>query len=185
MLCTKEKNKWHEDVAIELALSAVFVSIGEVRPSATVIDKHKTSLNSIKKIISNDIHRWSFVNAAKIHIARRILLCHFHVMKAWSENLLTRIPEPDKVKIWHSLHVLMHCSNKISFWSLFTKIVQWFSTYFNRKYLSSIGVEWSGVFREELYGQNLEDCFLMAVWILLIMLNDIWSRSNTLCYKAK
>lgn len=56
MLCTKDKNEGHEGIAIELALSAVFASIGEVRPSAIVIDKHKTSLNSISKVISNDIH---------------------------------------------------------------------------------------------------------------------------------
>jgi hypothetical protein len=99
MLCTKDKNKGHEGIAIELALSAIFASIEEVRRSAIIIDKHKTSLNSINKVISNDIHCWSFVNGTKIQIAGRILLCHFHVMKAWSENLLTRVSEPDKEKL--------------------------------------------------------------------------------------
>ena len=47
MLCTKDKNKGHEGIAIELVLSAVFASIGEVRPFTIVIDKHKTSSNSI------------------------------------------------------------------------------------------------------------------------------------------
>lgn len=47
-----------------LALSAVFV-----KPSAIVIDKHKTFLNFINKIISNDIHCWSFVNPGKVQIA--------------------------------------------------------------------------------------------------------------------
>lgn len=56
MLCTKDKNEGHEGIAIELALSAVFASIREVRPSAIVIDKHRTSLNSVNKVISNDIH---------------------------------------------------------------------------------------------------------------------------------
>ena len=115
MLCTKDKNEGHEGIAIELALSAVFDSIGEVRPSAIVIDKHKISLNSINKVISNDIHCWRFVNATKIQIAGRIILCHFHVMKAWSENLLTRVPEPDKEKLWHSLHVLLHCPDESHF----------------------------------------------------------------------
>ena len=99
MLCTKDKNEGHEGIAIKLALSAVFASIGEVRPSAIVIDKHKTFLNSINKVIFNDIHCWSFVNDTKIQIAGRIILCHFHVIKAWSENLLTRVPEPDKEKL--------------------------------------------------------------------------------------
>ena len=99
ILCTKDKNERHEDIVIELALSAVFVSIGEVRPSAIVINKYKTSLNLINKVISNNIHCWRFVNATKIQIAGRLLLCHFHVMKAWSENLLTCVPELDKEKL--------------------------------------------------------------------------------------
>jgi hypothetical protein len=32
-------------------------------------------------------------------VAGRVLLCHFHVMKAWSENLLTCVPIPDKKKL--------------------------------------------------------------------------------------
>ena len=99
MLCTKDKNEGDEDIAIELASSAVFSSIGEVRPSAIVIDKYKTSLNPINKAISNNIYCWNFVNVTKIQIAERILLCHFHMMKAWSRTLLTRVPEPDKEKI--------------------------------------------------------------------------------------
>ena len=82
MLCTKDKNEGDDDIVIELASSAVFSSIGEVRPSAIVIDKHKTSLNPINKIISNNIHCWNFVNTIKIQIAERILLCHFYMMKA-------------------------------------------------------------------------------------------------------
>ena len=66
MLFTKDKNERHEDIAIELALSPVFACIGEVRPSAKVIYKHKISLNSINKVISNDIHCWSFENITKI-----------------------------------------------------------------------------------------------------------------------
>ena len=115
MLCTKDKNEGHESIAIELVLSTVFVSIGEVRSSAIVIDKHKTSLNSINKVISNDIHCWRFVNATKVQIMGRVHLCHFHMMKAWSENLLTCVPEPDKEKLWQSLHVLLHCPNKSHF----------------------------------------------------------------------
>ena len=99
MLCTKDKNERYEGIAIELALSAVSASIGEVRPFAIVIDKHKTSLNSRNKVISNNIHCWSFVNATKIQIVVRILFYHFHVMKAWSKNLFKHVPEPDKEKL--------------------------------------------------------------------------------------
>lgn len=81
-LYTKDKNKEHEVIAIELALSAVFAYILQVRPFAMVIDKHKTSINSINNVISNDIHYWGFMNATKVQIAEIIFLYHFHVMKA-------------------------------------------------------------------------------------------------------
>ena len=40
---------------MELVLFTVFDFVEEVRPSAIVLDKHKTFLNSINKVISNDI----------------------------------------------------------------------------------------------------------------------------------
>jgi hypothetical protein len=36
-------------------------------------------------------------------------------MKAWSENLLTRISIHDKDCLWRVLHVLMHCPNEDHF----------------------------------------------------------------------
>jgi hypothetical protein len=110
MLCSKDKKQRHEGIAIKLALTAVFASIGKVRPSAIVIDKHKTSLNSINKVIDKDAHCWTIGSERRIEVAGRVLLCHFHVMKAWSKNLLTRVPIPDKTSLWRSLHVLMHCT---------------------------------------------------------------------------
>jgi hypothetical protein len=108
MLC-KDKKQWHEGIAIELALTSVFASIGKVRPSAIVIDKHKTSLNSINEVIDKDAHCWTIGSEGRVQVARRVLLCHFHVLKAWSENLLICIPIPNKESLWRSLHVLMHC----------------------------------------------------------------------------
>ena len=56
MLCTKDKNGGHEGNAIKLALSVMFASIGEKKPSAININKYKIPLNSIHKVIFNDIH---------------------------------------------------------------------------------------------------------------------------------
>ena len=92
----KRQNEGHEGNTIELALSVVFASIIEVRSSAIVIDKHKMSLNSINKVIPNDIYYWIFVNVSKIQIMGRIIFCDFHVMKVSSENLLTRVLKLDK-----------------------------------------------------------------------------------------
>ena len=67
---------------LELALTAAFASIGDVRPSAILIDKHKTSLNAINEIVGKDIHCWRVENEEKIQVDSNVLLCHFHVMKA-------------------------------------------------------------------------------------------------------
>jgi hypothetical protein len=115
MLYTKDNKQGHEGIALELALTSVFASIGKTRPTTIVIDKHQTSLNAINKVVEVDVHCWSIQGGERVQVARRILLCHFHVMKAWSENLLTRIPMHGKDHLWRALHVLMHCPNEDHF----------------------------------------------------------------------
>ena len=107
MLCMKNKNKRHEGIAVELALSAVIASIGEARPSAILIDKHKISLNPINKVISNDIYCWRFFNATKVQIIKIIHLYHFHMMKVWSENLLTAFR--NRIKRIYGTHYMFYC----------------------------------------------------------------------------
>ena len=86
ILCTRDvkqkQGQNHEGIALELALTAAFASIGNVRPSAILIDKHKTSLNAINEIVGKDIHCWRVENEEKIQVDKNVLLCHFHVMKA-------------------------------------------------------------------------------------------------------
>ena len=82
MLCSNDVKGGHEGIALEIALTHVFEAIGEVRPSAIVIDKHKTSLNAINKVLENDAHCWIMKESTKVQVAERVLLCHFHVMKA-------------------------------------------------------------------------------------------------------
>lgn len=103
MLCTRdvkrEQGQSHESIALELALTAAFVSLGDVRPSAILIDKHRTSLNAINEVVGKDIHCWRVENGQRIQIGGNVLLCHFHVMKVWSEILLTYVPKLDKKKL--------------------------------------------------------------------------------------
>ena len=119
MLCTRdvkqEHGQSHKGIALELALTAAFASIGDVRPSAILIDKHKTSLNAINEVVGKDIHCWRVENGEKFQVSGNVLLCHFHVIKAWSENLLTRVPAIDKDNIWRALHFLMHCLQEQQF----------------------------------------------------------------------
>jgi hypothetical protein len=103
MLCTRdvkrEQGQSHKGIVLELALIVIFASIGDVRPSTILIDKHKTSLNAINEVVGKDIHCWRVENGEKIQIARNMLLCHFHVMKAWSEIFFSRFPAIDKDNI--------------------------------------------------------------------------------------
>ena len=115
MLCTKDKGGGHEGIAIELAFTYVFLNIGDVRPSAVIIDKHLISLNAIRCVVNNDIHCWKNGRVGEDQVAGRVFLCWFHVMKAWSENLLTRVPILDKDKVWQSLHVLLNCPREDHF----------------------------------------------------------------------
>ena len=86
MLCSNDMKQGHVGLAIEIALTHVFKSFGKIRPSAIVIDKYKTSLNAIQNIKNNDVYCWIYEGGTKIKIGGRVLLCHFHVLKAWNEN---------------------------------------------------------------------------------------------------
>ena len=72
ILCTRdikqEQGQSHEGIALELALTAAFASIGDVRPSAILIDKHKTSLNAINEVVGKDIHCWRVENGEKFQV---------------------------------------------------------------------------------------------------------------------
>jgi hypothetical protein len=66
-------------------------------------------MNSINEVIDKDVHCWTIGSEGRVEIAETVFLFYFHVMKAWSENLLTHVPTLDKESLWRSLHVLMHC----------------------------------------------------------------------------
>ena len=79
MLCSKDKKQWHVGIAIELALTSVFASIGKIRHSAIVINKHMKSLNSFNEVIDKNTHFWTIGSEGRVQVVGRILLCHFHV----------------------------------------------------------------------------------------------------------
>ena len=115
MLCSKDISSRQEIITLEICLNIVFEAIGNIRPTSIVINKHKTSLLAIQKIVDEDKYCWRDELVGTEQIAGRLLLCRFHVMKAWSENLLTRVPLHLKKKVWQSLYILTHCSSEITF----------------------------------------------------------------------
>ena len=92
MLCFKDTGSRQKGIALELCLNVVFEAIGNVRPTYIVIDKHKTSLLAFQKVVDEDKYCWRDELVGTEKIAGKLILCRFHVMKVWSENLLTRVP---------------------------------------------------------------------------------------------
>jgi hypothetical protein len=115
MLRTKDNKQGHKRIALELALVFLFASIGDTCSTTIVVDKHKISLNAINKVVQALVHCWSIQSGERVQVAGKILLCHFHIMKAWSENLFTQILIHDIDRLWRALHVLIHCPNEDHF----------------------------------------------------------------------
>ena len=55
----------HESIPIEITLIHILKSLKKIRPSAIVIDKHKTSLNAIQNIMYNDVYCWTYEKVQK------------------------------------------------------------------------------------------------------------------------
>ena len=113
-ICCAVKTFVADKNELKLCLEVVFEAIGNVRPTCIVIDKHKTSPLAIQKVVDEDKYCWRDELEGTEEIAEKLLLCGFHIMKAWSEYLLTRGPFTSK-KMWQSLYILMDCSSKITF----------------------------------------------------------------------
>ena len=111
---------------LELAPTVAFASIRNVRPSAILINKHKTSLNAINEVIGKNIHCWRVENGEMIQIGGNTLLCHFYIMKVWSENFFSRVNAIDKDNVWRALYFLMHCLQEKQFDNNFKEIYKKF-----------------------------------------------------------
>ncbi len=56
MLWSKDEDVGDERITIELTLIHVFSNIGDIRPSAFIIDTCKTSLNAIYHVVNYDLY---------------------------------------------------------------------------------------------------------------------------------
>lgn len=92
MLCSNDVGTSQEKVALELTFKTVFMKLGEVRPAAIVIDKSQQELEAILKVVDGDPYCWrEDEDGRQQQVACRVLLCWFHVKKAWVENLLPQV----------------------------------------------------------------------------------------------
>jgi hypothetical protein len=115
ILCSIDKQQGHKGIAIELALTHIFESLGIIRPAAIVIDKHRPSLNALINVVNKNIHCWKTTGSTRTQIVRRVLLFHFHVMKAWNKNLVTWVPNEFKDPIWRAVYILIICPDESHF----------------------------------------------------------------------
>ena len=67
-----------------------------------------TSLNAITTIMRNDPICWKDKRIMGEQITCQVLLYHFHVMKAWGEPLLHRVPFNRRDELWQLLMTLLH-----------------------------------------------------------------------------
>ena len=107
MLCSSDVKSGQESMALKLTLKAVFDKMRSVRPNAIVIDKCMTEFNALKNFIDEDLWCWEITETCKVQTKCHILLCWFHVQKAWIENLLPKVPEVKKMDLYKHMCELL------------------------------------------------------------------------------
>ena len=115
MLCSADVDKGHEVVALRLTLKAIFEKMGQVRPNAIVIDKSKTEYNAFKYIIDRDEACWENSETGRIQTKCHLLLCWFHVKKAWIEHLIPKVIEAKRNHLYNAMCELLECLREEDF----------------------------------------------------------------------
>ena len=108
MLCTNDTGSQHEQLALEMTLKIIFEKMEGVRPKALVTDKSWTECIALKNVIEVDSGCWEIVHGKRPQTSCLILLCWFHVKKAWVEHLLPKVHGVERDKLYDhvSAHVL-------------------------------------------------------------------------------
>ena len=111
MLCSKDLQERYEATALKLTLRAVFERMGPIRPNAKLIDKSATDLNVFTTVIDNNPWCWADNVIGGEHIKCKLLLCWFHVKKAWMKHLVSHVTVDKKIKFivicaafWNASH---------------------------------------------------------------------------------
>ena len=91
MFCSKDHQSDHEATTLRLTLRAVFERMGHVRPNAIIIDESTTELNVFTIVINEDPWCWANNITGGEQIKCKLLLCWFHVKKAWMEHLVSHV----------------------------------------------------------------------------------------------
>ncbi|KAI8517825.1 hypothetical protein Bbelb_038420 [Branchiostoma belcheri] len=92
----------HEETGVRLGFEAVLQRM-TTRPNAIIIDKSLTEKRAIERAVQNDPLSWEDGTQTKC----RLLLCWFHVKKAWTENLLPKLDGQMAADVYDRLCELM------------------------------------------------------------------------------
>jgi hypothetical protein len=111
----KDKKSGQEGYAVEICFEIMFKAIEKIRPLSIVISKHLIILHVTKATVSRNPHCWKDGVIGGEQIIAKVLLCQFHALKAWTENLLPKVPHGCHHEIWHQLHILVYFDDESSF----------------------------------------------------------------------
>lgn len=62
--------------------------------------------------MNKNVYCWNMDDNTRTQIGEKTILCYFHVMKAWSKNLLDRTLPCNKNLVWQTLYILILCPNE-------------------------------------------------------------------------
>ncbi|XP_066298926.1 uncharacterized protein [Branchiostoma lanceolatum] len=102
LITSNDKKTKHEETGVRLGFEALLERMS-ARPNAIIIDKSLTEKRAIESAVQNDPLSWEDGTQSKCHL----LLCWFHVKKAWTENLLPKLEGQMAADVYEKLCGLM------------------------------------------------------------------------------
>ena len=124
MLCTNDAGYHHEQLALEMTLKKIFERMKGIRPNALVIDKCWVEYIALKNVITSDPYCWEMVNDIRQQTVCKILLCWFHVKKAWVDHLLLKVHGKERDKLYARMCQLMYASKEEEFDHVYAEILE-------------------------------------------------------------
>ena len=142
MLCSKDYQASHEATTLRITLGAVFERMGPVRPNAIVIDKSTTEFNAFITVINEDPWCWANNITGSEQTKCKLLLCWFHVKKAWMEHLVSHVTVDKRTQFYRDMYGLLECLTEIWF---NTKYAEFKITWASEKLvLNNVTIGWAG-----------------------------------------
>ncbi|KAI5060861.1 hypothetical protein GOP47_0023366 [Adiantum capillus-veneris] len=114
--------------------------MGSIRPNAIVIDKCPQELNSILSAVKDDPACWAeHSEGQRVQVACHVLVCWFHVKKAWVENLFPQVPRHMQDHVYSSMcNLMQHSSSEDDFEDHFQRLLLDYSNHANiQRYVSN------------------------------------------------